>query len=110
MCELGRNDSPSDAGARLLAKGAEVVVVKSGAEGAQVITASGTIMVPPYRSDAVWTLGSGDVFAAMFAARWAVNGDSPVEAARLASAAVSAHADSRSCRCRQSRTYCVEKQ
>ena len=95
VCELGRKGSPLDAGARLLTEGAEVVVVKFGAEGAQVITASGTAMVPPYRSDAVWTLGSGDVFAAMFAARWAVNGDSPERAARLASAAVSAYADSR---------------
>ena len=95
ICELGRNDSPSDAGARLLEEGAEVVVVKSGAEGAQVITAIGATSVPPYRSDAVWTVGSGDVFAAMFAARWGVHGDNPIDGARLASAAVSAYANSR---------------
>ena len=95
VCELGRADSPSAAGARLVEEGAEVVVVKSGAEGAQVITASGATTVPAYRSDAVWTLGSGDVFAAMFAARWAVYGDNPVAAARLASAAASAYAANR---------------
>ena len=98
ICELGRNDSPSDAGARLLEEGADVVVVKSGAEGAQVITAIGATSVPPYRSDAVWTVGSGDVFAAMFAARWGVHGDNPIDGARLASAAVSAYANSRELR------------
>ena len=98
ICELGRNDSPSDAGARLLEEGAEVVVVKAGAEGAQVITAIGTTSVPPYRSDAVWTVGSGDVFAVMFAARWGVHGDNPIDRARLASAAVSAYANSRELR------------
>ena len=95
ICELGGDDSPSDAGARLVEEGADVVVVKSGAAGAQVITAIVTTHVPPYRSDAVWTLGSGDVFAAMFAVRWAVHGDSPVDAARLASTAVSAYAENR---------------
>ncbi|MYF31326.1 MAG: nucleoside 2-deoxyribosyltransferase [Gammaproteobacteria bacterium] len=95
ICELAGDESPSAAGARLVEEGAEVVVIKSGAEGAQVITASDATSVPPYRSDAVWTLGSGDVFAAMFAARWAVHRDSPVEAALLASAAVSSYAESR---------------
>ena len=95
ICELGGKESPSDAAAHLLEAGAEVVVLKSGIEGAEVLTPSGATSVPPYRSNAVWTLGSGDVFAAMFAARWAVHGDSPVDAARLASAAVSAYADNR---------------
>ncbi len=95
ICELGGHDRPSDASARLLEEGAEVVVVKSGIEGAEVITASGVTSVPPFRSETVWTLGSGDVFAAMFAARWAVHGDSAVAAARLASSAVSAYADNR---------------
>ena len=95
ICKLGRNDDPSEAGARLLEEGVEVVVVKSGAEGSEVIAASGATHVPPYRSDAVWTIGSGDVFAAMFAARWGVHGDNPTDAARLASAAVSSYANTR---------------
>lgn len=48
--------------------------------------------MPPHRSDKVWTIGSGDVFAAMFAARWGVHGDGPVEAAQLASLGVAAYA------------------
>lgn len=95
ICELAAADRPLDAGARLVEEGAEVVVVKSGAAGAQVITASGATSVPAYRSNAAWTLGSGDVFTAMFAAIWAVHRDSPVEAARLASAAVSSYAENR---------------
>ena len=41
----------------------------------------------------VWTIGSGDVFAAMFAARWGVHGDSPADAAHLASLAVASYAE-----------------
>lgn len=93
--ELGRGDDPSDASARLLKDGAEVVVMKSGAQGAQVFTATDTVHVPAYRSDTVWTLGSGDVFAAIFAARWGVHGDSAEDAARLASAAVAVYANAR---------------
>ena len=95
ITELGRSDDPAEASARLLHDGAEVVIVKSGAQGAHVITTTETTHVPAYRSDTVWTLGSGDVFAAMFAARWGVHGDTPTAAARLASAAVSAYANDR---------------
>ena len=95
ISELGRRDDPSEASARLLEEGAEVVVVKCGAQGAHVVTTTETTHVPAYRSNAVWTLGSGDVFAAMFAARWGIHGDTPIAAARLASAAVSAYAADR---------------
>jgi nucleoside 2-deoxyribosyltransferase len=44
----------------------------------------------------VWTVGSGDVFAAVFAARWAVHGDSASDAAQLASRAVATYVDSMS--------------
>jgi Nucleoside 2-deoxyribosyltransferase/pfkB family carbohydrate kinase len=90
---LGGGDDPLAAGAHLLETGAEVVVVKAGVEGAYVLTSGGSARVPPHRSERVWTIGSGDVFAAMFTARWGVHGDSPVEAAELASLAVAAHAD-----------------
>ena len=93
--ELGRSDDFSHASARLLEDGAEVVVVKSGAQGARVFTAADTVHVPAYRSDIVWTLGSGDIFAAIFAARWGVHGDSAEGAARLASAAVAVYANDR---------------
>ena len=93
ILQLGGGDYPVRAATRLLKQGAEVVVVKSGAKGALVVTSSGVIPVPPHRSKRVWTIGSGDVFAAMFAARWGVYGDSPVDAAHLASLAVASYAE-----------------
>ncbi|MBN3794544.1 PfkB family carbohydrate kinase [Burkholderia sp. Ac-20392] len=78
----------------LINKGAEVVVVKSGPVGAFVYTASGSSsQVPAYQSSRVWTIGSGDVFAAIFAAQWAVHHKSPEYAANIASLAVSQYAE-----------------
>lgn len=69
------------------------MVVKSGPVGAFVVTTSGTVAVPPHRSSRVWTLGSGDVFAAAFALHWGIHQVAPLEAAKLASIAVSAYAE-----------------
>lgn len=66
---------------------AEVVVVKMGAEGAFVWTASGTAQVPAYRTSKVWKIGSGDCFVAHFANAWIYEGRSPAEAAEIASRA-----------------------
>ncbi|WP_244119226.1 PfkB family carbohydrate kinase [Burkholderia gladioli] len=90
----GESD-PAIAAAKLIQRGAEVVVVKSGPVGAYVYTASGTqTLIPAFRSDKVWTIGSGDVFAAVFATQWAVQRLDPVAAAELASKAVSQYASS----------------
>ncbi|WP_144157526.1 PfkB family carbohydrate kinase [Paraburkholderia sp. BCC1885] len=86
-------DEPTVAAQKLIEKGAEVVVVKSGPAGAYVITREGQSHIPAYRSNGVWTIGSGDVFAAIFAARWAVHRESPERAAELASRAVSSYAE-----------------
>lgn len=92
---MAANPSPREAAAILLAKGAEVVVVKSGPAGAYVYTRDGEeAHVPAYRSEWTWTIGSGDVFAAVFAARWAVHHESPHSAAEIASRAVSCYARS----------------
>jgi nucleoside 2-deoxyribosyltransferase len=93
---MGGNDDPIAAARSLLSDGAEVVVVKCGAAGAAVVEASGVTTVPTYRTERVWTLGSGDVFAAVFAARWAVHGESASNAARLASRAVATYVESMS--------------
>lgn len=86
--------NPKTAATTLLARGAEVVVVKSGPAGAYVYTAGGAeTHIPAYRSDMVWTIGSGDVFAAIFAAQWAVHRANPDTAAELASRAVSQYAE-----------------
>jgi hypothetical protein len=85
--------SVEDAVGRLL-RSAEVVVVKSGPLGAFVHARCGSIQVPAYKTNFVWPVGSGDVFAAMFAARWAAHGDEPAVAADLASRAVAAYVES----------------
>ena len=91
---MGGDPNPRMAAGRLLDRGAEVVVVKSGPAGAYVYTAGGAeLHIPAYRSDMVWSIGSGDMFAAIFAAQWAVNRTSPDAAAELASRAVSQYAE-----------------
>jgi nucleoside 2-deoxyribosyltransferase len=91
----GEND-PMEGAKKLIRAGAAIVVVKSGSEGAWVITDGGSHRVPPFRSDRVWTIGSGDVFAGIFAARWAAHRDDPIQAAHRASKAVAAYAESMS--------------
>lgn len=78
--------NPKQLGETVLeAEGAEVVVVKRGSVGALVVTAGETREVPAYRTAKVWPVGSGDVFSAVFAHYWCVEGLDPFESARLAS-------------------------
>ncbi|MCX4156311.1 MULTISPECIES: PfkB family carbohydrate kinase [Paraburkholderia] len=85
---------PAKAAAKLIQSGAEVVVVKSGPIGAYVHTRTAKpVLIPAYRSEMVWTIGSGDVFAAVFAARWAVHRERPEDAAEMASRAVASYAE-----------------
>lgn len=76
----------------LLTSGAEVVVAKLGPAGALVVDSRGNAAVPAFRTDRVWTIGSGDVFAAAFAALWGVDHLDAVAAAELASKAVANYA------------------
>ena len=62
-----------------------VVIIKSGADGAIVHTAATTGHIEAYVTDNVWPIGSGDVFAAVFAHFWGTKNTLPVEAARYAS-------------------------
>jgi nucleoside 2-deoxyribosyltransferase len=66
----------------------DVVVLKCGAQGTVVTTSSKQReVIPPLITHAVFKVGSGDVFSAMFAWAWMCEGNSPVESARIASAA-----------------------
>jgi nucleoside 2-deoxyribosyltransferase len=78
----------------LLLKGTEVVVVKAGAQGAFVVEPSGVTHITAFQTDRVWTIGSGDVFAAVFAAQWAVHEMEASRAAAIASYAVAAYVES----------------
>jgi len=62
-----------------------VLVLKKGPKGALVVTKDRKEhTIPVYKTDSVWSIGSGDVFAAVFAYHWFSSGD-PVFAANEAS-------------------------
>lgn len=74
---------------------AEVIVVKDGLNGATVYWADQKVTVSAYRTDSVFTIGSGDVFVAAFAYAWAVVGQAPADAARYASLATAEYVETR---------------
>lgn len=67
-------------------EGASVVLVKSGPQGCRVYV-DGALQetVPPYRTDRVYKIGSGDIFSAAFAYHWAEKGMASEQAADVAS-------------------------
>jgi nucleoside 2-deoxyribosyltransferase len=74
---------------------AEVAVVKGGAFGTWVADRGGTQHIPCRVTEQVWSLGSGDVFASVFALRWGVEGTEPAVAAEEASRGVAEYVDTR---------------
>lgn len=78
---------PEKAGRSVLSReNAAVVVVKRGSAGAMVLTADGAKFdVPAYRTPTVFTIGSGDMFAAAFTYFWGEQALAPEVAAELAS-------------------------
>lgn len=94
---MGGGTDPVDAARSVLwSEPASVFVLKLGAQGSRVLTADTDDLVPAFRSDGAFTIGSGDVFAATFAFCWAVRRMEPVAAARVASTAVAEYVASRS--------------
>jgi len=75
---------------------AEIVILKQGADGALLVTQSGIrAHIEAFESPAVFPIGSGDVFSAVFAARWAEGHDDPISAARFASLAAAYYCSTR---------------
>jgi nucleoside 2-deoxyribosyltransferase len=84
---LGRDPALEVAIERLRQEsGADVVVAKCGARGALVSTASGQVGVGAFEGPSVAPIGSGDVFAAIYAFAFGEREMSAEEAARVASA------------------------
>lgn len=85
----------AEAAALLLAtERADVIIVKDGPNGAFVYTAAAAFQsVPAYSSSALYKIGSGDVFSAIFAHEW-LAGMEPCEAANLASRHTAAYVES----------------
>jgi nucleoside 2-deoxyribosyltransferase len=86
---LGRAPDDAEQMARELAarERASIVVIKQGPRGAFVLEDDVASRVPAYRTPAVWKIGSGDQFAANFAAAWLGQGLSAHAAADRASKA-----------------------
>jgi nucleoside 2-deoxyribosyltransferase len=81
----GESD-PKNAGLSLLSsERAEAVVLKCGIHGAILFSHEGISSIPSFRTDAVWPLGSGDIFSAVFAQLWGAEEIAPVVAAERAS-------------------------
>lgn len=90
----GERDAKA-AAVSLLSSGAEVVVLKMGPQGALVLTVGREQLVPLYKSNTVFKIGSGDVFSSTFAALWGVQGYDPLEAADIASRATAYYCQER---------------
>lgn len=76
---------------------AEVLVVKAGAVGARVYVGGKLIgTVPPYRTERVYKIGSGDMFSAAFFYGWAKLGLDPLEAADYGSRSAARYCNTRS--------------
>lgn len=73
-----------------------LLILKMGAKGAFVYTsASNRESIPVYKTNEVWPIGSGDVFAASFAYYW-FHGVTPVDAAKYASWNTACYCNSKS--------------
>lgn len=81
----GENDLDKAARILLNEKNVTVVVIKMGAHGARVFNQGTSEHVDAYATDIIWPIGSGDVFAAVFAHFWGVENTTAVEAANYAS-------------------------
>lgn len=87
--KLAETDNLDIAGAKLLGEEkVSVVVIKSGADGAFVFSHDGKWNIPAYETNYIWPIGSGDVFAAIFAHFWASQQLPPEKAADYASRGV----------------------
>jgi nucleoside 2-deoxyribosyltransferase len=66
---------------------ADVLVIKLGARGVLIFDGQSIDEIPAYQTDAVWKIGSGDIFTAHFAHNWLQAQKSAAESAELASKA-----------------------
>ncbi|XXT21513.1 PfkB family carbohydrate kinase [Sorangium sp. So ce429] len=92
----GENDVETGARRLLDREKAEVVVVKQGSRGALVLTATTLEAVPAYKGELVFSIGSGDIFAAAFAYFWGEAKLAPELAADLASRSTARYCETRS--------------
>ena len=96
ISKLSGKDGLEGAQSVLETEKAEVVVIKDGLNGALIVGTKGLIgKVPAYKSDYVFTIGSGDIFSAAFAYAWGIRNLSPLKAAEFGSQAVAKYVETR---------------
>lgn len=96
LAQIKLNDVPTaDLGQAILQNhNADVVVIKQGSFGTTVVTATDQKHLSAFRTERVWPIGSGDVFAAIFAHEWGVLELDPFDAALTASLATAYYCES----------------
>lgn len=77
-----------------LRENASVVVLKQGPHGALVSDGKSVRRIPCYKTENVWSIGSGDVFSATFTYFWGVVGMAADESAHRASLATAFYCNS----------------
>lgn len=77
-----------------LRENAAVVVLKQGPHGALVSDGNSVRRIPCYKTENVWSIGSGDVFSAVFTYFWGLIGMPADEAAHKASLATAFYCNS----------------
>ncbi len=107
-CLTGESDPSTIATALIDRDNCEIAVVKCGSMGAFVAGDFGLQQIPAYKTEFVWPIGSGDVFAAVFAYGWALMKKDPVEAANMASRATAFYCEKRHLRFREERLDEIE--
>ena len=91
----GEQDVDKGARALLERRAVKLVLVKSGALGARLYSGAKVEYIPAHSTEHVWPIGSGDVFAAVFACYWGDRQCDPKEAAMWASRAAAVYCDTR---------------
>jgi len=93
---LSQKCDSDEAAAIILSKhNASVVIIKSGAYGAKIYTRTTTEHVGAYMTQKVWSVGSGDIFSAVFAYFWGMKNSTPLEAAQYASKGAALYCETR---------------
>ncbi len=96
ILKMAKADSVDDAVRSITkAENAEVVVVKDGINGAIVYSSAGSQRIPAYRTQNVFSIGSGDIFVAAFSYAWAIRGLSALDAATFASQSTADYVETR---------------
>lgn len=74
----------------------DLVIVKAGMEGCRIYEhGKETGYIPPYWSNKVYKIGSGDVFSAAFSYQWGISNKPVLEAANISSQCVARYCESR---------------